>query len=94
MPGCTNAWKASSGYQADRACKDPLMYWNMMNWEPGSDALFSRALAEARNAFAVDLIADRVEPGTPAAIAVLLMASPWRVADTLRFHTQPLVEVP
>lgn len=88
MPGYSECLEGIIWLQADRACKASMMYWKES--EPGNVRYSAEALAEARNAFAVDLIADQVEPGNTYRYRVLLDGKPVEVADTLRFHTQPL----
>lgn len=88
MPGYCEFLEGIVWLQTDRPCTASMMYWK--EDEPANVHYSAEATAEAKNAFAVKLIADEVEPGNTYRYRVLLDDMPVEIADTLRFHTQAL----
>ena len=88
MPGYCEHLEAIVWLQTDRSCLASMMYWKEN--EPATVRYTAEVWADAKNAFAVDLIADQVEPGHSYRYRVLLDGKPVETADTLRFHTQAL----
>ncbi len=88
MPGYSECLEGIVWLQTDRSCNASMMYWK--EDDPSGIHYSSEAIAEAKNAYAVDLIADQVEPGFTYRYRVLLDGKPTGVPDTLRFRTQPL----
>lgn len=88
MPGYCEFLEGIVWLQTDRPCTASMMYWK--EDEPANVHYSAEATAEAKSAFAVKLIADKVEPGNTYRYRVLLDDMPVEIADTLRFHTQAL----
>ena len=88
MPGYSECLEGIVWLQTDRSCKASMMFWKEN--EPANVRYSAEAEALARNAFAVDLIADQVEPGNTYHYRVLLDGMPVDLPDTLRFRTQAL----
>lgn len=88
MPGYSECLEGIIWLQAKRECKASMAYWKES--EPANVFYSAEVLAEAKNAFAVDLIADHVEPGNTYRYRVMLDGMPVDIPDTLRFHTQAL----
>lgn len=88
MPGYSEFLEGIVWVQAKKACGVSMEYWK----EDAPAAVFRTApvQAMAENAFAVDLIADQVEPASTYRYRILLDGMPVDVPDTLRFHTQAL----
>ena len=88
MPGYCEFLEGIVWVQTDRPCKVNMAYWKEA--EPATVRYCADVEARAENTFAVDLIADQVEPGQTYRYRVLLDGRPMDIADTLRFRTQPL----
>ena len=88
MPGYSECLEGIVWLQAKRECKASMAYWKES--EPADVFYSAEVLAEAKTAFAVDLIADHVEPGNTYRYRVLLDGMPVDIPDTLRFRTQAL----
>ncbi len=88
MPGYSECLEGIIWLQATRECKASMAYWKES--EPANVFYSTEVLAERETAYAVDLIADRVEPGNTYRYRVILDGKPVDIPDTLRFRTQPL----
>lgn len=88
MPGYSEFLEGIVWVQAKKACAVSMEYWK----EDAPATMFRSAdvQALAENAFAVDLIADQVEPASTYRYRILLDGMPVDLPDTLRFHTQAL----
>ena len=88
MPGYSECMEGVIWLQAKRECKATMAYWKES--EPANVFYSAEVLCAVKNAFAVDLIADHVEPGNTYRYRVMLDGMPVDIQDTLRFRTQPL----
>ena len=88
MPGYSECLESIIWGQCHQPCTAQLEYWRVDR--PDSVLRSDEVHGLRENAFAFDLIADQVVPGTTYGYRVRVDGTPIATPDTLLFHTQPL----
>ncbi len=88
MPGYSECLEGIIWLQCQGPCTAQVQYWK----EGRPDSVMSTAQVEGQRekAYAMDLIADHVEPGTTYEYRVLVNGEPVTFKEPLRFRTQAL----